>query len=79
MSDPLSPGSQPSHRRNLAETLAAMREQNKGDSAAEIYTRSLLWDKIAPEVVHEFKRIVEESAAMSRPTTSDGPKAEPVG
>ncbi|KAI8940275.1 hypothetical protein NX059_003978 [Plenodomus lindquistii] len=76
LSDPLSPGSQPSHRRNLAETLAAMREQNKGDSAAEIYTRSLLWDKIAPEVVHEFKRIVEESAAMSRPTTADGTKLE---
>jgi hypothetical protein len=76
LSDPLSPGSQPSHRRNLAETLAAMREQSKGDSAAEIYTRSLLWDKIAPEVVHEFKRIVEESAAMSRPSTSDGTKVE---
>jgi hypothetical protein len=75
MSDPLSPGSQPSHRHNLAESLAAMREQNKGDSAAEIYTRSLLWDKIAPEVVHEFKRMVEESAAMSRPTTA---KAEPM-
>ncbi|KAH8732960.1 hypothetical protein GQ44DRAFT_734877 [Phaeosphaeriaceae sp. PMI808] len=76
LADPLSPGSQPSHRRNLAETLAAMREQNKGDSAAEVYTRSLLWDKIAPEVVHEFKRIVEESAAMSRPTTSEGHKVE---
>jgi hypothetical protein len=70
--DPLSPGSQPSHRRNLAETLAAMREQSKGESAADIYTRSLLWDKIAPEVVHEFKRIVEESAASSRPSTSAG-------
>ncbi|KAL6159359.1 hypothetical protein ACJBU6_01803 [Exserohilum turcicum] len=79
LSDPLSPSSQPSHRRNLAETLAAMREQNKGDSAAEIYTRSLLWDKIAPEVVHEFKRIVEESAAMSRPTTSEGTKVENLG
>ncbi|KAL5121263.1 hypothetical protein ACEQ8H_000731 [Pleosporales sp. CAS-2024a] len=79
MSDSLSPASpQPSHRRNLAETLAAMREQSKGDSAADIYTRSLLWDKIAPEVVHEFKRIVEESAAMSRPNTADGPKAEPI-
>ncbi|KAF2013261.1 hypothetical protein BU24DRAFT_411025 [Aaosphaeria arxii CBS 175.79] len=80
-SDPLSPGSQPSHRRNLAETLAAMREQSKGSSAADIYTRSLLWDKIAPEVVHEFKRIVEESAASSRPGTSDGnvAKAESVG
>ncbi|KAF2750668.1 hypothetical protein M011DRAFT_474179 [Sporormia fimetaria CBS 119925] len=71
--DPLSPGaSQPSHRRNLAETLAAMREQSKGESAADIYTRSLLWDKIAPEVVIEFKRIVEESAAHSRPGSSDG-------
>ncbi|CAO2656966.1 Nn.00g057690.m01.CDS01 [Neocucurbitaria sp. VM-36] len=79
LSDPLSPGSQPSHRRNLAESLAAMREQNKGESAAEIYTRSLLWDKIAPEVVHEFKRIVEESAAMSRPSTSDGTKVENIG
>lgn len=75
LSDPLSP-SQPSHRRNLAATLAAMREHNKGDSAAEVYTRSLLWDKISPEVVHEFKRIVEESAAMSRPSTSEGLKAE---
>ncbi|KAF2634669.1 hypothetical protein P280DRAFT_538341 [Massarina eburnea CBS 473.64] len=71
-SDPLSPTSQPSHRRNLAETLAAMREQSKGDSAAEVYTRSLLWDKLAPEVVIEFKRMVEESAASSRPSTSDG-------
>lgn len=79
LNDPLSPGSQPSHRRNLAETLAAMREQNKGESAAEIYTRSLLWDKIAPEVVHEFKRMVEESAAMSRPSTSDGTKVESIG
>ncbi|KAF1959442.1 hypothetical protein CC80DRAFT_327251 [Byssothecium circinans] len=69
--DPLSPTSQPSHRRNLAATLAAMREQSKGDSAAEVYTRSLLWDKIAPEVVIEFKRMVEESAS-SRPSTSDG-------
>jgi hypothetical protein len=76
-SDPLSPGSQPSHRRNLADTLAAMREQSKGDSAADIYTRSLLWDKIAPEVVHEFKRIVEESAGLSRPTTSDGSDLKP--
>lgn len=75
ISDPLSP-SQPSHRRNLAATLAAMREHNKGDSAAEVYTRSLLWDKISPEVVHEFKRIVEESTAMSRPSTSEGMTSE---
>ncbi|PVH98143.1 hypothetical protein DM02DRAFT_657619 [Periconia macrospinosa] len=81
-SDPLSPTSQPSsHRRNLADTLAAMREQSKGESAAEVYTRSLLWDKIAPEVVIEFKRMVEESAASSsRPSTAGGPtKVESLG
>ena len=78
-SDPLSPGSQPSHRRNLAETLAAMREQNKGEAAADIYTRSLLWDKVSPEIVVEFKRMVEESAASSRPSTSDGTKVECAG
>jgi len=71
--DQLSPDSQPSHRRNLAETLAAMREQNKGETAAEVYTRSLLWDKIPAEVVHEFKRMVEESDRASRPSTSSGP------
>jgi hypothetical protein len=79
-SDPLSPGSQPSHRRNLAETLAAMREQNKGEAAADIYTRSLLWDKVSPEIVVEFKRMVEESAAASsRPSTSGGTKVESAG
>ncbi|KAK3078544.1 hypothetical protein LTS18_007247, partial [Coniosporium uncinatum] len=53
---------QPSQqRRNLAETLRSMREQSKGDTAAEVYTRSLLWEKIPSEVVREFKRMVEES------------------
>ena len=56
-----------------------MREQSKGDSAAEVYTRSLLWDKIAPEVVIEFKRMVEESAASSsRPSTAGGPSVTKV-
>jgi len=74
MNDPLSPGSQPSqHRRNLAETLAAMREESKGETAAEVYTRSLLWERIPSEVVHEFKRMVEESDHVStKSSTSDG-------
>jgi hypothetical protein len=61
---PLTPGSSNSagtHRRNLAETLRAMREEAKGESAAEVYTRSLLWDRIPSDVVKEFKRMVEES------------------
>jgi hypothetical protein len=74
MNDPLSPGSQPSqHRRNLAETLAAMREESKGETAAEVYTRSLLWERIPSEVVHEFKRMVEQSDHVSaKSSTSDG-------
>lgn len=50
-----------SHRRNLADTLKAMRDDAKGESAANVYTRSLLWDRIPTEVVQEFKRMVEES------------------
>ncbi|KAF1814049.1 hypothetical protein P152DRAFT_379029, partial [Eremomyces bilateralis CBS 781.70] len=47
------------NRRNLAEALAAMRER-RGESAAEVYTRSLLWGQIPGEVVREFKRMVGE-------------------
>ncbi|KAL1383689.1 hypothetical protein HDK64DRAFT_39234 [Phyllosticta capitalensis] len=60
---PATPTSQ--NRRNLAETLAAMREERKGETAAEVYTRSLLWDKIPTEVVREFKRMVEESGKVN--------------
>ena len=64
---PLTPQSSHSastHRRNLAETLKAMREEAKGETAAEVYTRSLLWDRIPTEVVKEFKRMVDESGAL---------------
>lgn len=81
INDPLSPGSQPSHhRRNLAETLAAMREEGKGETAAEVYTRSLLWERIPSEVVHEFKRMVEESDRVaSTPTNDDSIRKVEVG
>ena len=71
---PLTPQSSQSggHRRNLAETLKAMRDEAKGQSAAEVYTRSLLWDRIPTEVVHEFKRMVEESSALSAPGSGGG-------
>jgi hypothetical protein len=49
-----------SGRRNLEESLAAMRSNNKG-SAAEVYTRSLLWDKVPAEVVRDFAKLVAES------------------
>jgi hypothetical protein len=65
-SDAMSPSSQPNHRRNIAETLANMREQSKAEGAAAVYTRSLLWDTIPTEVVREFKRMVEESDKLTK-------------
>lgn len=47
-------------RRNLAEALAGMRNSNK-QSAAEVYTRSLLWDQIPGDVVRSFAKMVAES------------------
>jgi hypothetical protein len=47
-------------RRNLGETLAAMRRNSK-NSAAEVYTRSLLWDQVPSEVVRNFAKLVSES------------------
>ena len=46
-------------RRNLGETLAAMRTNSK-KSAAEVYTRSLLWDQVPSEVVRNFAKMVSE-------------------
>lgn len=46
-------------RRNLGESLAAMRSNSK-KSAAEVYTRSLLWDQVPSEVVRNFAKLVSE-------------------
>ncbi|KAK4240679.1 hypothetical protein C8A03DRAFT_31169 [Achaetomium macrosporum] len=48
-------------RRNLAEALASMRSSSKQQSAAEVYTRSLLWDQIPSDVVRTFAKMVAES------------------
>lgn len=55
------PGSStgPSHRRNLGEALAAMRKDKQGP-AAEVYTRSLMWDEVPANVVRDFARMVAE-------------------
>lgn len=53
----------PSHippRRNLGATLAALRTQKHGP-AAEVYTRSLMLDKVPADVVKDFARMMEES------------------
>ncbi|KAI0125803.1 bZIP transcription factor [Xylariales sp. AK1849] len=49
-------------RRNLAESLAAMRNNDK-HSVAEVYTRSLLWDQIPSDVVRNFAKMVAEANA----------------
>jgi len=46
-------------RRNLGKSLAAMRSNSK-KSAAEVYTRSLLWDQVPSEVVRNFAKLVSE-------------------
>lgn len=46
-------------RKNLGESLAAMRSNSK-KSAAEVYTRSLLWDQVPSEVVRNFAKLVSE-------------------
>ena len=47
------------HRRNLGEALAALRNEKQG-SAAEIYTRSLMWNQVPTDVVRDFARMVAE-------------------
>lgn len=49
-------------RRNLAEALANMRNNKNG--AAEVYTRSLLWDQIPSDVVRNFAKMVAERNAL---------------
>ncbi|KAL8733979.1 MAG: hypothetical protein Q9166_001740 [cf. Caloplaca sp. 2 TL-2023] len=50
----------PTHRRNLGDALAALR-LNKQGSAAEAYTRSLMWDEIPSNIVRDFARMVAEA------------------
>ncbi|KAI1386208.1 bZIP transcription factor [Hypoxylon trugodes] len=59
-------------RRNIAETLNTMRNQEK-QSAAEVYTRSLLWDQIPGDVVRNFAKMVAEcnnAGGPQHPTAS---------
>ena len=51
-------------RRNLGASLAAMRDEHQA-SAAEVYTRSLLWDTVPAEVVREFAKFVSDSNAQN--------------
>ena len=50
---------QPTHRRNLAEALTAMRNEKQGP-AAQVYTRSLMMGEVPSDVVRDFARMVAE-------------------
>ena len=52
--------SQPPRRQNLSEALTAMRAQKQGP-AGEVYTRSLMMDRVPADVVRDFARMMEES------------------
>ena len=56
-----------SGRRNLAESLAAMRAE-KGKKT-EVYTRSLLWNQVPQDVVRRFAQMVEGYDSGINPKT----------
>ncbi|KAL9121818.1 MAG: hypothetical protein Q9187_001625 [Circinaria calcarea] len=64
---------QPAGRRNLEDALAAIRKRSEG-SAAEVYTRSLMWDKVPHEVVKDFARMVAATDGVAGQW-----KSEPMG
>ncbi|KAI9894169.1 MAG: hypothetical protein M1814_004023 [Vezdaea aestivalis] len=57
-------------RRNLGASLAAMRANGK-PSVAEVYTRSLMWDKVPSEVVRDFAKLVAECNRQESPDDAD--------
>lgn len=58
-------------RRNLGEALAAMRH-NKQKPAAEVYTRSLMWDEVPTNIVRDFARMVAEcNSGIAKPKTGE--------
>lgn len=58
--DTISDTDQAPRKRNLGQALAAMRAQKQG-SAAEVYTRSLMLDKVPADLVRDFARMMEDS------------------
>ncbi|EPS38599.1 hypothetical protein H072_7690 [Dactylellina haptotyla CBS 200.50] len=52
-------------RQNLQATLSALRKGNTKPTAAEVYTRSLLWDKVDAEVVRRFAAFAQVAASSN--------------
>jgi len=58
-------------RRRIQENLASM----KKSSAADVYTRSLLWDKVDAEVVRRFAAFARQAQAQQASSNDDVPIA----
>ncbi|KAK6335969.1 hypothetical protein TWF730_003343 [Orbilia blumenaviensis] len=52
-------------RQNLQATLNALRKGHNKPTVAEVYTRSLLWDKVDAEVVRRFAAFAQSTRAES--------------
>jgi len=61
----------PSHRRHLIDSLKAMREDAKGHATANVYTRSLLWERIPDDVVQQFKRMADQTSSRTASVNGD--------
>lgn len=61
-------------RRRIQENLASMRS-NK-ETAAEVYTRSLLWDRVDAEVVRRFAAFARQAQAQGASANDGGSTAE---
>lgn len=55
-------GDKPSGPSNLQQALAAMRGNNDGRTS-EVYSRSLMWDRVPEKVVRDFQRMVRDCGA----------------
>ncbi|KAL8905706.1 MAG: hypothetical protein Q9207_002462 [Kuettlingeria erythrocarpa] len=55
----------PTRRRNLGDALVALRSSKYG-SAADAYTRSLMWNEVPTSVVRDFARMVAEAQHESQ-------------
>lgn len=60
---------QPQRTSNLQQALAAMRNNAAQDrmqmkSASDVYSRSLMWDRVPEKVIRDFRRMVQEYGAV---------------
>jgi alpha-acetolactate decarboxylase len=58
-------GFKPQQPSNLQQALAAMRNHNAAqnrmrDATSDVYSRSLMWERVPQKVIRDFQRMVQE-------------------